>query len=160
MALFLVATPLGNLADISKRAIDILQKTPVLAAEDTRSLRRLLSAFQIGVEGRQILTYGDHNEKEMAPRILKILQENVDVAVISEGGSPLVSDPGFRIVREAAAAGVPVVPVPGPCAAIAALTASGLPVHAFLFRGFLPKKPGARMRILESLKDRDRKSVV
>lgn len=155
MPLYLVATPIGNLSDISERAKDVLGKAHVLAAEDTRSARRLLSALNISIKGRDLLAYGDHNEKGMAPRLAEALKKGLDVAVLSEGGTPLVSDPGYRLVQEAIAAGVPVVPIPGPCAAVAALSGSGLPVHAFLFRGFLPKKPGARRRILESLKDRE-----
>lgn len=155
MPLYLVATPIGNLSDISERAKAILSSAHILAAEDTRSARRLLSALNVPLEGRDLLSYGDHNEKGMAPRLAEALKKGRDVAVLSEGGTPLVSDPGYRLVREAIIAGVPVVPLPGPCAAVAALSASGLPVHAFLFRGFLPKKPGARRRILESLKDRE-----
>ncbi|MCW8131551.1 MAG: 16S rRNA (cytidine(1402)-2'-O)-methyltransferase [Planctomycetota bacterium] len=155
MPLYLVATPIGNLSDQSERAREILARAHVLAAEDTRSARRLLAALNIGLEGRDLVSYGDHNEKGMAPRLAEALKNGRDVAVLSEGGTPLVSDPGFRLVREAIAAGIPVVPVPGACAAVAALGASGLPVHGFIFRGFLPKKPGARRRILESLKDRE-----
>ena len=154
-ALYIVATPLGNLGDFSRRGIEILTLVPVIAAEDTRSARRLLSAFNIPADGKQILAYGDHNETGMAPRLVELLQRGQAVAVVSEGGTPLVSDPGFRIVREAIAAGIPVIPIPGPSAAITALSASGLPVHGFIFRGFLPKKPGARRRILESIKDRE-----
>lgn len=155
MPLYLVATPIGNLSDQTVRASEILACVQILAAEDTRSARRLLSALNIGLEGRELVSYGDHNEKEMAPRLAEALKKGRDVAVLSEGGTPLVSDPGFRLVREAIAAGIAVIPVPGACAAVAALGASGLPVHGFIFRGFLPKKPGARRRILESLKDRE-----
>lgn len=152
--LYLVATPLGNLADLSTRARDVLAKAHVLAAEDTRSARRLLSAMGIGLDGRELCSYGDHNEREMAPRLVRRLQEGRDVAVLSEGGTPLISDPGYRLVQGAIAAGLTVTPVPGPCAAVAALGASGLPVHGFIFRGFLPKKPGARGHILDSLRNR------
>jgi len=155
MPLYLVATPIGNLSDISQRAREVLARASILAAEDTRSARRLLSALNIGLEGRELLSYGDHNEKAMAPRLGEDLRAGKDVAVLSEGGTPLISDPGYRLVQEALQAGVAVIPVPGPCAAIAALGASGLPVHGFIFRGFLPKKPGARRRILDSLKTRE-----
>src|SRR5205085_10199912 len=97
----------------------------------------------------------EHNEAGMAPRLLEDLRAGSDIAVISEGGTPLISDPGFRLVRAAIEAQIPVIPIPGPNAAIAALSASGLPVHGFIFRGFLPKKPGARRRILESLRERE-----
>ncbi len=155
MSLFIVATPLGNLQDLSQRALATLKSAAVIAAEDTRSARRLLAAFSIPADGKQIFSYGEHNEAGMAPRIAELLKQGADVVLVSDGGTPLVSDPGYRLARAAIDAGVPVVPIPGPCAAIAALSASGLPVHGFIFRGFLPKKPGARRRILESLKERE-----
>ncbi|MCK6472456.1 MAG: 16S rRNA (cytidine(1402)-2'-O)-methyltransferase [Planctomycetes bacterium] len=155
MALYLVATPIGNLSDCSARAKEILAKAHVLAAEDTRSARRLLTAFEIPLQGRDLVAYADHNERAVAPRLAEALKAGKDVAVLSDGGTPLVSDPGYRLVQEAIAAGVAVVPLPGPCAAVAALGASGLPVHAFSFHGFLPKKPGARGKLLSKLKDRD-----
>ena len=153
--LYLVSTPIGNLGDMSRRAIETLRAVPVIAAEDTRSARRLLTALNISAEGKEIVAYGEHNEASMAPRLAQVLQSGRDIAVISEGGTPLVSDPGFRLVRAALELNIGVVPIPGPCAAIAALTGSGLPVHAFTVRGFLPKKPGARRRILEAVKDRE-----
>jgi 16S rRNA (cytidine1402-2'-O)-methyltransferase len=155
MPLYIVPTPLGNLGDISQRALEVLGKCAIIAAEDTRSARRLLSAFNIGGEGKQLLAYGEHNEAAMAPRLAEFLRNGQDIALVSEGGTPLVSDPGYRLVRAAIDAGVAVIPLPGPSAAVTALSASGLPVHGFIFRGFLPKKPGARRRILESLKDRE-----
>jgi 16S rRNA (cytidine1402-2'-O)-methyltransferase len=155
MPLYVVATPLGNLSDFSPRAQEILRACPIIAAEDTRSARRLLSAFQIPAENKQLLSYGEHNEALAAPRLAEALASGKDIAIVSEGGTPLVSDPGYRLVRAAIDAGVAVVPIPGPNAAIAALSASGLPVHGFIFRGFLPKKPGARRRILETLVDRE-----
>ena len=155
MPLYLVSTPLGNLSDISQRALETLKTAPVIACEDSRSARRLLSAFNIGGEGKQIVVYAEHNEVHMAEKLTAALKSGTDVALISDGGTPLVSDPGYRLVRGAIDAGVAVVPIPGPCAAIAALSGSGLPVHGFIFRGFLPKKEGGRRRILESLKDRE-----
>ena len=153
--LYIIATPLGNLGDISRRALETLRSVSVIAAEDTRSVRRLLAAFQIPADGKQIVAYGEHNEAAMAPRLAGPLRNGVNIAIVSEGGTPLISDPGYRLVRAALDAGVQVVPIPGPCAAIAALSGSGLAVHGFIFRGFLPKKPGARRRILESVKDRE-----
>ena len=155
MPLYIVATPLGNLSDISARALETLRSVQTIAAEDTRSARRLLSAFAIPAEGKRILSYGEHNEASSAPELARWLAQGVDIAVVSEGGTPLLSDPGYRLVRAAIDAGIAVIPLPGPCAAVAALSASGLPVHGFIFRGFLPKKPGARRRILESLVERD-----
>lgn len=155
MPLYIVATPLGNLSDLTTRAIEHLKSADVIAAEDTRSARRLLGALEIPLAGRKLISYGDHNEKTAASYLAEILGSGKDVALISEGGTPLISDPGYRLVQAAIDAGVAVIPIPGPCAAIAALCASGLPVHAFIFRGFLPKKSGARMRILNDLKDRE-----
>ena len=155
MALYLIATPIGNLADISARARDTLAQADLLAAEDTRSARRLLSALNLPLHGRELVSYGEHNEKAMAPRLAERLKLGQTVALLSDGGTPLISDPGYRLVRAAIEANVAVVPVPGACAAIAALSGSGLPVHGFLFRGFLPKKPGARRKILERLKGRE-----
>lgn len=155
MPLYLVATPIGNLGDVSRRAAETLARAEIIAAEDTRSARRLLAALQIPAERREIISYGEHNEAGMAPRLAEKLRGGAEIALISDGGTPLVSDPGFRLVRAAIEANIPVVPIPGPCAAVAALSASGLPVHGFIFRGFLPKKPGARRRILDSLKERE-----
>jgi len=153
--LYLVATPIGNLGDISQRAVETLRKATVIAAEDTRSARRLLAALNIPAEGKQVVAYGDHNEAAMAPRLAERLHQGAEIALISEGGTPLVSDPGYRLVQAAIGCGVQVVPIPGPSAVLAALAGSGLPVHGFIFRGFLPKKPGARRRMLESLQERE-----
>ena len=155
MALYLVATPIGNLSDITLRAKEILEKSPILAAEDTRTARRLLQALSIPLEGRDLISYGDHNERGIVQKLGDALKSGTDIAVLSEGGTPLVSDPGYRLVQAAIEMNVPVVPIPGACAAIAALSASGLPIHGFIFRGFLSKKPGARRRVLESLKARE-----
>ncbi len=155
MPLYIVATPLGNMADLSPRAMDTLKQADILAAEDTRSARRLLSRCEISLEGKTLVSYGDHNESKMAPRLADWLSEGKTIAVLSEGGTPLVSDPGYRIVRAAIDADETITPIPGPCAAISALCASGLPVHGFIFRGFLSKKPGARQKVLESLRDRE-----
>ena len=155
MSLFLVATPIGNLADISERAKQALIQAQIIAAEDTRSARRLLAALNIPLQGRELVSYGEHNEKQMAARLGPLLERGNRIALISEGGTPLISDPGYRLVQKALQAGAPVVPIPGPCAAIAALCASGLPVHAFLFRGFPPKKSGARGRLLKELAERE-----
>jgi 16S rRNA (cytidine1402-2'-O)-methyltransferase len=153
--LYLVGTPIGNLRDVSRRAAETLARAGVIAAEDTRSARRLLAALGISAEGKRLVSYGEHNEAGMAERLAEDLARGTDVAVVSEGGMPLISDPGYRLVQAALAQGVAVVPIPGANAALAALAASGLPVHGFIFRGFLPKKPGARRRILESLKERE-----
>lgn len=154
MTLYLVATPIGNLGDISERAKEILRTAHVLAAEDTRTARKLLMLVDISLADRKLVSYGEHNERKAALRLVEQLQIGRNVALLSEGGTPLISDPGFRLVSAAIDAGIGVVPIPGPCAAIAALSASGLPVHSFIFRGFLSRKPGTRRRVLNSLKDR------
>jgi 16S rRNA (cytidine1402-2'-O)-methyltransferase len=145
--LYIVATPIGNLGDISARALEVLRHADLVAAEDTRHSQRLLHHFGIDTP---MLAYHDHSDERAATRILEQLHSGGIVALISDAGTPLISDPGFRLVRQAQDAGVSVVPVPGACAAIAALSASGLPTDRFLFEGFLPAKAGARaQRILE-----------
>jgi 16S rRNA (cytidine1402-2'-O)-methyltransferase len=139
--LFLVPTPIGNHRDISSRAADVLRDAAVIAAEDTRKAGSLLRA--LGIRAR-LLSYYDFNEQARSDQLLRLLLEGQDVAVISDAGTPLVSDPGFRIVRAAIAAGLRVCPLPGPSAALTALIGSGLPAHRFEFAGFLPRKPAAR----------------
>ncbi|MGE0281661.1 MAG: 16S rRNA (cytidine(1402)-2'-O)-methyltransferase [Rhizobiaceae bacterium] len=148
-ALYLVATPIGNLADITLRALETLAAADMLACEDTRVTRVLLDRY--GIRQRP-LTYHEHNAAEAGPRLLGALEAGKSVALVSDAGTPLVSDPGFRLVNEALSRGLRVVPVPGPSAVLAALTASGLPSDAFLFAGFLPVKDGQRRSRLEELK--------
>lgn len=148
-ALYLVATPIGNLGDITLRALETLAACDVLACEDTRVTRVLLDRYGI----RQKPTaYHEHNAEEAGPRLIAMLGEGRSVALVSDAGTPLVSDPGFRLVEKALAAGVRVVPIPGPSAVLAALTASGLPTDAFFFAGFLPVKSGQRKSRLAALK--------
>ncbi|PZO76086.1 MAG: 16S rRNA (cytidine(1402)-2'-O)-methyltransferase [Mesorhizobium amorphae] len=147
--LHLVATPIGNLSDITIRALETLAGADVLACEDTRTSRVLLDRYGIR---RRTVAYHEHNAAEAGPRLLETLEAGGSVALISDAGTPLVSDPGFRLVEEAARRGHSVIPVPGPSAALAGLTASGLPTDAFLFAGFLPVKAGARERRLEALR--------
>lgn len=146
--LYIVATPIGNLDDLSSRAIAVLSKASLVAAEDTRHSGRMLQA--IGVETKMIALH-DHNERDRAERVLQALEEGSDVALISDAGTPLISDPGFVLVREARRRGLRVSPIPGPCAIIAALCAAGLPTDRFTFEGFLPSKKGARRTLLERL---------
>ena len=148
-ALYLVATPIGNLGDITLRALETLAAADVLACEDTRVTRVLLDRYGI----RQRPTpYHEHNATEAGPRLIEALSEGKSVALVSDAGTPLVSDPGFRLVEQALAAGIRVIPIPGPSAVLAALTASGLPSDTFLFAGFLPVKDGQRRARLEELK--------
>ena len=147
-ALYLVATPIGNLSDITLRALETLAAADVLACEDTRVTRVLLERYGIR---RRMVAYHEHNEAESAPRLIAMVEEGRSVALASDAGTPLVSDPGFRLVQLAQEKGVRVVPIPGPSAMLAALTASGLPTDTFMFAGFLPAKAGQRRSRLEAL---------
>jgi 16S rRNA (cytidine1402-2'-O)-methyltransferase len=149
--LTIVATPLGNAADLSPRAAAALREADVIVAEDTRSARQLLQAGGIAHAPR-ILSCFDANEGARASEVAELLAEGARVALISEAGTPLVSDPGYRIVAAAIAAGARIVPVPGPSALLAALVAAGLPTDSFLFLGFPPRKPGPRRRLFESVR--------
>jgi len=147
--LYLVATPIGNLEDITLRALRILREVRLIAAEDTRHTRKLLSHFEIATP---TISYHEHSGPAGTQRVLAALAEG-DVALVSDAGTPALSDPGQELVRAAIAAGHPVVPIPGPAAAIAALVASGLPTDAFTFLGFLPRRPADRRALLERFRD-------
>jgi 16S rRNA (cytidine1402-2'-O)-methyltransferase len=147
-ALYLVATPIGNLGDITLRALETIAAADLLACEDTRVTRVLLDRY--GIRQRPI-AYHEHNAGEAGPKLIAALEAGRSVALVSDAGTPLVSDPGFRLVEQAQAAGIRVVPIPGPSAVLAALTASGLPSDAFLFAGFLPVKDGQRRSRLTEL---------
>ncbi len=142
--LYFVATPIGNARDITLRALDVLASADVLAAEDTRTLRKLMEIHGIPLEGRHIIAYHDQNGAKARPRLLGLLAAGKSVAYASEAGTPLVADPGFVLSREALAAGYAVTSAPGPSAMIAALTIAGLPSDRFLFAGFPPASKGAR----------------
>lgn len=148
-ALHLVATPIGNLGDVTLRALEVLAGVDILACEDTRVTRTLLDRYGIR---RKALSYHEHNAHEVGPRLIAGIESGKSVALASDAGTPLVSDPGFRLVEAAVAAGVKVVPIPGASAPLAALIASGLPAAEFFFVGFLPPKEGARRARLEALK--------
>lgn len=147
-SLYVVATPIGNLEDITARALHVLASVQVIAAEDTRHSSRLLQHFSIRTP---LVACHDHNERAEANGLVQRLLAGDDVALISDAGTPLISDPGFQLVVKARAAGVRVIPVPGACAAIAALSAAGLPSDRFVFEGFLPAKEGARKKQLHAL---------
>jgi 16S rRNA (cytidine1402-2'-O)-methyltransferase len=149
--LTVVATSLGNAGDLSPRAAAVLREADVIVAEDTRSARQLLAGIG-AAGGRRILSCFDANEGARAAEIAALLAGGAHVALISEAGTPLVSDPGYRVVAAAIAAGARVVPVPGPSALLAALVAAGLPTDKFLFLGFPPRKPGPRRRLFESVR--------
>lgn len=146
--LYVVATPIGNLGDMVPRAVTILQSVDVIAAEDTRHSRRLLDHFDIRT---RCVAYHDHSEASELAALLRELEAGRSVALISDAGTPLVSDPGYRLVDAALAANIRVVPIPGACAAIAALSAAGLPTDRFVFEGFLPAKTQARRQRIEAL---------
>ena len=146
--LYIVATPIGNLNDITLRAIEVLKQVDVIAAEDTRHSKKLLEHY--GIDTR-LMAVHDHNENDRIQSLLGVLQGGASVALISDAGTPLISDPGFRVVRAMQQAGIEVVAIPGPCAAIAALSIAGLPTDRFLFVGFLPAKQKARQVALEAL---------
>lgn len=148
--LFVVATPLGDPRDLSPRAADTLRAAELIVAEDTRSARKLLS--DIGVADKPVVSCFDANEAARAAEVAQRLAAGAQVALISEAGTPLVSDPGYRVVAAAIAAGARVVPVPGPSAILAALVAAGLPTDRFLFLGFPPRKTGGRRRLFETVR--------
>lgn len=146
--LYVVATPIGNREDITLRALRILEAVDIVAAEDTRVARRLLSHHQIN---KPMISYHEHNEDERAPQLIHRLTQGESMALVSNAGTPSVSDPGYRLIKAAVAENIRVVPIPGVSAAISALSASGLPTDRFVFVGFLPKKPGKRKKELSDL---------
>jgi 16S rRNA (cytidine1402-2'-O)-methyltransferase len=146
--IYLVATPIGNLEDITLRALRILREADVIACEDTRHSRKLLSHFDIQ---KPVLSYHEHNETQRAGELVERARKGETVAVVTDAGTPGISDPGFRVVRAAVEAGVAVWSIPGPAAVLAALAASGLPTDSFYFAGFLPAKKGQRRKAIETL---------
>lgn len=151
--LYVVATPIGNLEDISARALRVLSEVALIAAEDTRHSSRLIQHFGISTP---LAACHEHNERDEGGRFIQRLLAGDSVALISDAGTPLISDPGYHLVKQARAAGVPVVPVPGPCALVAALCAAGLPSDRFIFEGFLPAKQAGRRSRLELLREEPR----
>lgn len=149
--LHLVSTPIGAARDITLRALDVLAGADVLVAEDTRTLRHLMEIHGIPLGGRPLIAYHDHSGEGPLQRLLAIVAEGKSLAYASEAGTPLISDPGFELARAVAAAGLPISAAPGPCAAICALTLSGLPSDRFLFAGFPPAAQGARRSFLQEL---------
>jgi len=151
--LYIVATPIGNLEDMTFRAVRILREADLIAAEDTRHSRKLLTHFGIS---RPITSYFDHNKQLKGAMILEKLRQGLSVALVSDAGTPCISDPGYQLVCDALRSGIPVVPVPGACAAVTALSASGLPTDSFAFEGFLPSRKGKRREKIASLRDERR----
>jgi 16S rRNA (cytidine1402-2'-O)-methyltransferase len=151
--LYILATPIGNLEDMTFRAVRILSEVDLIAAEDTRHTRKLLSHFGIS---KPLTSYFDHNKTLKGSVILEKLKNGVSVALVTDAGTPCISDPGYQLVRDSVAAGVTVIPIPGACAAVAALSVSGLPTDSFVFEGFLPNRGGKRREKLTRLKDEKR----
>jgi 16S rRNA (cytidine1402-2'-O)-methyltransferase len=147
--LYLVGTPIGNVEDLSPRALRILGAVDLIAAEDTRHTRRLLERFGVT---RPLVSYHDHNKDGRTPEVIARLRAGASVAIVSDAGSPGISDPAFTLVRAAVSAELPIVPVPGPSSALCALEVSGLPTDRFAFEGFLPRRPGRRRARIEELR--------
>ncbi len=152
-ALYIVATPIGNLGDISERAVEILKQVDLIAAEDTRHSKTLLERFAIKTK---IYAYHEHNEEQLAPQLIEKLINGKSIALISDAGTPLINDPGYKLVAAAYDNGVQVIPIPGPSAVITALSASGLPTSKFIFEGYLPAKIEARKKYLQELTSESR----
>jgi 16S rRNA (cytidine1402-2'-O)-methyltransferase len=155
-ALYLVATPIGNLEDITLRALRVLKEVDLIACEDTRQTQKLLNHYAIAT---RTTSYHEHNEAERAAELVKRMQDGVSVALVTDAGMPGISDPGYRLIVLAIQHGLPVVPVPGASAFLAALVASGLPTDSFHFNGFLPAKRGERRATLEQIKNSSRTQV-
>ena len=154
--LYVVGTPIGNLEDITLRALRILKEVDVIACEDTRHTQKLLNHYNIA---KTLVSYHEHNEMTRSPELLIQLEQGAKIALVSDAGMPLVSDPGYRLVTLCVRHKIPVVPIPGPSAVLAALTAAGLPSEEFLFVGFLPQRSGERRRMLEQLRIEERTIV-
>src|SRR5882757_4600357 len=155
--LYLVATPIGNLEDITLRAIRILKEADIIACEDTRQTQKLLQHYGIR---KEMVSYHEHNELTRSPELVIELEQGAKAALVSDAGTPVVSDPGHRLVSLCLRHHIPVIPIPGPSAFVAALAASGLPTEEFLFVGFLPSRAGARRKALENLKSEPRTIVL
>ena len=147
--LYIVATPIGNLEDITTRAIRILGEVDLIACEDTRQTRKLLDRYAIA---KPLVSYHEHNELSRSADLLRELEAGKNIALVSDAGTPLIADPGYRLVEQARGKGIPVSPIPGPSALLAALSGSGLPTDSFSFHGFLPVKKGPRRKLLEDLR--------
>jgi len=155
--LFIVSTPIGNLEDFTFRGLRILREASVIAAEDTRRTKKLCAHYGIDTP---LTSYHDFNKEEKTPILLARLQKGADIVLVSDAGTPLISDPGYYLVKRATDSNIPVVPIPGPSAILAALAVSGLPTDAFIFEGFLPRKPGAKKKFLSRISDDHRTLIV
>ncbi len=150
--LYLISTPIGNLQDISQRALDVLNEAPIIACEDTRMTKKLFSLLGLPLN-KKFITYQDHNEEKQAQQLIDLINEGNVMALVSDAGAPLISDPGYKLVSKCREQGVYVTAVPGACAVITALQLSGLPTNRFLFAGFIPNKDKARSDLFNELKN-------
>lgn len=155
-ALYVIATPIGNLEDITLRALRVLKEVDLIACEDTRQTQKLLNHYSLST---RTTSYHEHNERERAPELVAQMQGGAAVALVTDAGMPGISDPGYRLITQAIQHGVPVIPVPGATALIAALVASGLPTDSFQFNGFLPAKGSERRAVLQAIRDSSRTNV-
>ncbi|NIM59547.1 MAG: 16S rRNA (cytidine(1402)-2'-O)-methyltransferase [Candidatus Aminicenantes bacterium] len=149
-SLYIVATPIGNLEDLTLRALRVLGEVSIIACEDTRQTKKLLNKYNIK---KRLISYYQPREGQKIPQIISILKKGDDVALVTDSGTPGISDPGYPLIREAITQGIKIIPIPGPAAITAALSAAGLPTHRFLFLGFLPPKKEATKKLLDSLKN-------
>jgi len=154
--LYVVATPIGNLADISERALKVLRSVDLIAAEDTRHTRQLLMHFTIN---KPLFSVHDHNEQQRVEKVISELKSGLNIALVSDAGTPLISDPGFHVVQAVRQAGFQVIPIPGPCALVTALSAAGMPTDRFCFEGFLPAKSSGRKKQLHQVEEETRTLV-
>ena len=145
--LYIVATPIGNLKDITLRAIEVLKKVDIIACEDTRITRKLLN--HLGIKDKKLVSYYEHIEEKVSEKLIKKLNEGKDIALVSDAGTPTISDPGYRLIKKAINSGVEIISIPGAFAGIVALTVSGLPTDKFIFLGFLPSKDNQKVEILK-----------
>ncbi|PIS21593.1 16S rRNA (cytidine(1402)-2'-O)-methyltransferase [candidate division WWE3 bacterium CG_4_10_14_0_2_um_filter_42_7] len=146
--LYLIATPIGNLGDITLRALETLKKVDLVLCEDTRKTGFLLNHYQIS---KPLLSYFEHNELKRIPEVLTMLEKGKEIALVSDAGTPLISDPGFKLVRETLQAGANVIPIPGPSSVLAALISSGFPTDKFLFLGYLPRTSGKKEKVIREV---------
>jgi 16S rRNA (cytidine1402-2'-O)-methyltransferase len=149
--LYIIATPIGNLGDITERAVEILKDSEIIACEDTRVTKKLFSLLGISLKNRKFIPLHDHNEQQMSQELINCINENNAVALVSDAGSPLISDPGYKLVRMCRKQNIPVYTIPGSCAVICALQISGLPTNRFMFAGFIPNKEKARENLFYEL---------
>ncbi|MEO0098731.1 MAG: 16S rRNA (cytidine(1402)-2'-O)-methyltransferase, partial [candidate division WOR-3 bacterium] len=155
--LYIVATPIGNLSDITLRALAVLKESDLIVCEDTRRTLILLNHYQI--KNKRLLSYHDHNKRERTPEIVSFLKRGKKVSLVSDSGTPGISDPGFYLIRECVREGIRVIPLPGPSAIITALVVSGLPCDRFVYEGFLSHREGKKRKRLLALKDEERTMV-